>query len=123
MRVFAALTATLVVGNAIAAPTPSLTSSILGLLTKNISALLSSLGIKIHTDGSSHGTPLNYHNKCPFSVPAVTTSNDRFSHDIQWSKGVSGSSFVNWRTFKANGANLGGWLEKRRPMTLSGGIL
>jgi glucan 1,3-beta-glucosidase len=94
MRVSTALAVALVAVNTAAAPTLSLISSILGLLTKDISALLSSLGIKIRTDGSSHGTTVNYHNKCPFSVPVVTTSNARFSHDIQWSKGVSGSRFV-----------------------------
>jgi glucan 1,3-beta-glucosidase len=114
MRVTATLAIALVAGNAAAAPTPSLFSSILGLLTKDINALLSSLGIKHHTDGSSHGSTVNYHDQCPFSIPKVTTSKDRYKHDIHWSKGVSGSSFVDWRTFKANGANLGGWLEKEK---------
>ncbi|KAF2125938.1 glycoside hydrolase family 5 protein [Dothidotthia symphoricarpi CBS 119687] len=87
MRVSASLSVALLAGGVAAAPTP---------------------------DGSSHGATLNYQNQCPFTFPAVEVSSQRYSHDITWSKGRDGSNFVDWRTFKANGANLGGWLEKEK---------
>ncbi|KAF2111125.1 glycoside hydrolase superfamily [Lophiotrema nucula] len=37
-----------------------------------------------------------------------------YSHDISWPKGTNGGNFIDWKTFKANGANLGGWLEKEK---------
>ncbi|CAG5144458.1 uncharacterized protein ALTATR162_LOCUS1550 [Alternaria atra] len=76
--------------------------------------LLSSLGIHLHTDGANHGATVPFHDKCPFSIPAVDLSPIRHSHDITWGKGVNGGNFINRKTFKANGANLGGWLEKEQ---------
>jgi glucan 1,3-beta-glucosidase len=114
MRASLCLAAALSAGSTFGAPAPGLISSILGLITNDINTLLTSLGIKLRTDGDFHGSTVNYHSQCPFSIPAVTLSGSRFSHDITWAKGVSGSNFVDWKTFKANGANLGGWLEKER---------
>jgi hypothetical protein len=114
MRVLLALTAALLASGSSAAPAPGFLSSILGALTNDLNTLLSSLNIKIRTDGSNHGPTLNYHSQCPFTFPAVNPSKDRYSHDITWGKGVNGGKFIDWKTFKANGANLGGWLEKER---------
>ncbi|RAR12163.1 glycoside hydrolase [Stemphylium lycopersici] len=101
-------------GGATAAPTPGLISSILGLLTNDINKLLSSLGIKLHNDGRGHGSTVPFHNQCPFNVPSVDLSPFRYHHNINWGKGVNGGRFIDWKTFKANGANLGGWLEKEK---------
>ncbi|CAN9390166.1 unnamed protein product [Alternaria alternata] len=98
MRATAIVTAAVLASSATAAPTPGLISSILGLLTNDINKLLSSLGIHLHTDGANHGATVPFHNH----------------HDINWGKGVNGGNFINWKTFKANGANLGGWLEKEQ---------
>ena len=114
MRATAIVTAAVLASSATAAPTPGLISSILGLLTNDINNLLSSLGIHLHTDGANHGATVPFHNQCPFSIPAVDLSPIRHSHDINWGKGVNGGNFINWKTFKANGANLGGWLEKEQ---------
>ncbi|KAF8850655.1 glycoside hydrolase [Acephala macrosclerotiorum] len=38
----------------------------------------------------------------------VSVSPNRFSHTLAWPCNLN---FVDWTTFKANGANLGGWLE------------
>jgi glucan 1,3-beta-glucosidase len=114
MRITGSLVATVLAGSAVAAPTPSLISSILGLVTNDLNSLLSSLGITLQTNGGAHGSALEYQNQCPFTFPAVSISSARFSHDITWAKGVSGSEFIDWKTFKANGANLGGWLEKEQ---------
>jgi glucan 1,3-beta-glucosidase len=114
MRTSLCVAAVLSAGTTFAAPTPGLLSSIFGLLTNDINSLLSSLGVKLRVDGNSHGPTVNYHSQCPFSIPAVTLSNPHYSHDITWGNGVSGSNFIDWRTFKANGANLGGWLAKER---------
>ncbi|KAH8644972.1 hypothetical protein IG631_02436 [Alternaria alternata] len=114
MRVTAVVTAAVLASSATAAPTPGLISSILGLLTNDINKLLSSLGIHLHTDGANHGATVPFHDQCPFSIPVVDLSPIRHSHDINWGKGVNGGNFINWKTFKANGANLGGWLEKEQ---------
>jgi glucan 1,3-beta-glucosidase len=116
-----ALTAAILASGTAAAPTPGLisgllsgVSGILGTLTGDLNTLLSSLGIKLHTDGNAHGPTLNYQGQCPFTFPVVTPSADRFSHDITWAKGVNGGQFLDWKTYKSNGANLGGWLEKEK---------
>lgn len=114
MRASVVLTAALITGGATAAPTPGLISSILGLLTNDINKLLSSLGIKLHTDGGSHGSTVPFHNQCPFIVPTVDLSPVRHHHDINWGNGVNGGRYIDWKAFKANGANLGGWLEKEK---------
>lgn len=116
MRISTTLVAALLAGSSVAAPAPipDLVSSILGVLTNDLNRLLSSLGIKVRQDGQSHGTPVNYHKQCPFSIQAVVESTERYLHKISWPQGVSGNAYMNWKTFKANGANLGGWLEKER---------
>jgi glucan 1,3-beta-glucosidase len=114
MRSSAVLTAALMAGAVNAAPTTGLISNILGLITNDLNKLLSSLGIKLRTDGGKHGATVPYHQQCPFTIPAVNVSPDRFSHDLTWGNGVNGANFVDWKTFKANGANLGGWLEKEQ---------
>ncbi|KAJ9626292.1 hypothetical protein H2203_003924 [Taxawa tesnikishii (nom. ined.)] len=95
------LSAALLAGSATAAPT--LLSSILGAITNDLNTLLSSLGITLSTNGGSH---------VPLWVPKVALSAIRYSHFISWPKGVNGGNFINWSTYKANGVNLGGWLEK-----------
>jgi glucan 1,3-beta-glucosidase len=72
------------------------------------------LGVVLQTNGNSHGPTINYHDQCPFEIPSVVPSLSRFVHDIIWPKDVNGAKFIDWKTFKANGANLGGWLEKER---------
>jgi glucan 1,3-beta-glucosidase len=93
-------------------PTPGLVSSILGLITNDLNSLLNSLNIKLQTNGTAHGATLNYHNQCPFTFPVVTPKSQRYSHDLSFPR--PGNNFVDWKTFKANGANLGGWLEKEQ---------
>lgn len=109
MKLSATLSAALLASGVVAAPTPGLISSILGLLTNDLNHLLSSLGIKLRTDGGNHGASLNYHSQCPFTVDPVANTDSHNKHDLTFPKP---SGFVNWKTFKANGANLGGWLEK-----------
>lgn len=116
MRVSATLSAALLVGSAVGAPTPApgLISSILGKITNDLDQLLKSLGVVLQTNGNAHGPTINYHDQCPFDIPHVVPSLSRFVHDIIWPRGVNGGKFIDWKTFKANGANLGGWLEKER---------
>ncbi|KAJ4379019.1 hypothetical protein N0V86_005896 [Didymella sp. IMI 355093] len=111
MKLSATLSAALLASGVVAAPTPGLISSILGLLTNDLNQLLSSLGIKLRIDGGNHGASLNYQGQCPFTIHPVANTNNHNKHDLTFPKA---SGFVNWRTFKANGANLGGWLEKER---------
>lgn len=98
----------------VANPTPGLLSGLLTAITNDLNKLLTSLGVKLRTDAAKHGATINYHDQSPFTFPVVTPSLQRFVHDVIWGKGVNGANFINWRTFKANGANLGGWLEKEK---------
>lgn len=114
MRVSAALAAAVLAGSATAAPTPSVLSSILGLITNDLTQLLNSLGIKLQTNANIHGPTVNYQDQCPFTISKVELSSKRYQHDISWPKAVNGGKYIDWKTFKANGANLGGWLEKEK---------
>ncbi|KAJ4346650.1 uncharacterized protein N0V89_010581 [Didymosphaeria variabile] len=109
MRFSIVATAALLAGGVAAAPTPE---PAIGWL--DLDKILSSLGIRVRQDGNKHGPTLNYHNKCPFTFPPVKWSWNRFAHNINWPKGTNGGNFINWKTFKANGVNLGGWLEKEK---------
>jgi glucan 1,3-beta-glucosidase len=110
MRFSIVSTAVLLAGNVAALPSPSPEPS----LIDNINHFLSSLGIKGRTDGYKHGPALNYHDKCPFTFPHVKWSWKHYSHNINWPEGTSNGKFINWKTFKANGVNMGGWLEKEK---------
>lgn len=115
MRTSATIAAALLAGSATAAPTPGLLSSILGQLTNDLNTLLGSLGIKLQTNANIHGPTIPFHEQCPFTInSSVSVSSNVFSHDIAWPRGVNGGNYINWKTFKANGANLGGWLEKEK---------
>ncbi|KAH6643972.1 glycoside hydrolase superfamily [Boeremia exigua] len=81
------------------------------LLANVVTALLNNLGITIHTNGDKHGATVNYHNQCPFAISPITVTIKLKTHDLTFPKP---SGFINWKTFKANGANLGGWLEKEQ---------
>lgn len=104
MRFSIACTAALLAGNAAAVPNPTFN------LGQDIKNLVSSLW----KPSAKHGPTLNYHDKCPFTFPKVKWIWKHVSHDINWPKGINGGQFINWKTFKANGVNLGGWLEKER---------
>lgn len=64
----------------------------------------------------THGPSLNYHNKSPFTFHADHWNGKHYGHDIYWPLGIDGLNFLNWRTFKANGVNLGGWLVKEKAL-------
>lgn len=114
--------AALAVNSAQAAPTLGLLSSLLsGLtttITKDLGTLLSGLGIQLYTNGADHGVALDFHGyQCPFTFNQKSNPNQYYSHSITWPKGcntANSNSFIDWTTFKANGANLGGWLEKEK---------
>ncbi|KAH9905490.1 glycoside hydrolase superfamily [Xylariomycetidae sp. FL2044] len=86
-------------------------------------ALLSQVAVASHPGqswkhqpgrASHHGATKHFVSKNPFTIKPVIESIKRFAHDIFWPKGTVQGEFVNWKTFKANGANLGGWLEKEK---------
>ena len=90
---------------------PGLLDSILGLLTTPLNTLLQQIGITLQTNYNIHGPA--------WTMPAVVAtevSDILHSHDLVWPQGCSSNSqqFLNWTTFKANGANLGSWLEKEQ---------
>lgn len=62
-----------------------------------------------------HGDTRDFKHKCPFTVKPIPVHRKHVHHDIPWSQGCrDDGQFINWRTYKANGANLGGWLAKER---------
>ena len=48
-----------------------------------------------------------------FVVDAIKLSLSRFAHSIPWSKQNS-AQYIDWKTYKANGVNLGAWLEQEK---------
>ncbi|PSK35074.1 hypothetical protein B9Z65_1657 [Elsinoe australis] len=102
---------TLLASQAAAAPTPGLFNLNLNGLNL-LNSLLSKLGITVSTNAASHGPTKNYQNQCPFTITAAVDSGKRFLHDITWPKGYNSAKWIDWKTYKANGVNLGGWLEK-----------
>ncbi|KAK3618901.1 hypothetical protein LTR22_026192 [Elasticomyces elasticus] len=120
MRSSIPLYALALAGGAAASPTPGLISDLLGnlatIITSDLHTLLKALGVVLQTNASKHGVALPYHDQCPFTVDPVDVSDVRHSHSIGWPKGVNGGNFIEWKTYKANGANLGSWLEKEKPV-------
>ncbi|KAK5745895.1 hypothetical protein LTR17_001024 [Elasticomyces elasticus] len=118
MRSSIPLYALALAGGAAASPTPGLISDLLGnlatMITSDLNVLLKALGIVLQTNASKHGAALPYHDQCPFTVDPVDVSDDRHGHSITWPKGVNGGNFIDWKTYKANGANLGSWLTKEK---------
>jgi hypothetical protein len=109
---------------ALAVPTPSLFGDIIAaeanafnqiantiktVVTKplsDIASIVSALGTTLATNGASHGSVWNYN---AISVVETILSDIRHSHPVSWPKQVS---WMNWSTYKANGVNLGAWLEQ-----------
>jgi glucan 1,3-beta-glucosidase len=111
MKLSATLNIALLASGVVAAPTPGLISCVFGDITIDLNHLLNALGIRFQTNGNQHGATISYYNQCPFTIDPVPVFNKTDSHDLTLPKP---SGFVNWKTFKANGANLGGWLEKEQ---------
>ena len=116
MRASGVVSAALLASSAAAAPLSI--SSILGSLfttaTTDLNILLGNLGITLRTNATAGGAVVPFASQCPLPITPVTINTTRFGHDLTWPKGVNGGQFVNWTTYKANGANLGGWLEKEK---------
>jgi glucan 1,3-beta-glucosidase len=116
MRLTTFVAVTALAGSTVAAPTPTPgpITDLFAHVAQGLKGVVENLNLKLHTDGFLGGPVLKYHQQCPFSMPKVESKPDRYHHDIPWAKGVSNGDFINWRTFKANGANLGGWLAKEK---------
>ncbi|KAK5132203.1 hypothetical protein LTR08_009327 [Meristemomyces frigidus] len=77
-------------------------------------ALLSSLSTvsaSTVTTAQAHGSAIPYSSFNPSPVTSTTTSSQRYAPSITWPF-LTGGKFIDWSTYKANGANLGGWLAK-----------
>lgn len=64
--------------------------------------------IHVENNAASHGPTWNYHS---LTFPAVAASFNRYKHFLKWNKNVN---FVDWKTYKSNGVNLGAWLEQEK---------
>jgi hypothetical protein len=113
MRFTPVIAAAIIATSTSAAPiaSPGLISSILGAVSGSLDSVLNSLGIKLLNNYSIHGPTFVWP-----AIPAVNISNILHSHTISWPKGCSSNAqvFVDWTKFKANGVNLGSWLEKEQ---------
>lgn len=83
--------------------------------TANASLSVTSGGLRHSARALNASLTLTYEDMNPFNITPVSTSDEQHSHNICWPNGVlPNQDFVNWTIFKANGANLGGWLEKEK---------
>jgi len=116
MRTSNVVSAALLASSATAAPLSisSLLGGLITSVTSDLNTLLGDLGISLRTNASAHGAVVPFSSQCPLPIQPVTLNTTRYSHDLTWPLGVNGGQFINWTTFKANGANLGGWLEKEK---------
>jgi len=117
MRTSAVLSAALLAGSAAAAPSASLSSllnALVSTVTKDLTTILQDLQIVAATNISAHGAIVPYQSQCPGAIVQTQPGSQRYSPKITWPKGVNGGNFINWKTYKANGVNLGGWLEKEK---------
>ena len=108
------------------APTPAVVGDLLSALgnvigtvvqdtSAGLNTLLNQVGVVLHSNAATkHGSITQYHDQCPFEISTVVAGPTRFSPIINWPKGVNGGNYINWKTYKANGANLGGWLAKEK---------
>lgn len=101
----------------LAAPTPSLLGDILSLtnnvittvtstITNNLAQQVAQLGCTLQTNANKHGQIIS---SVALTVQAIEVAAKRFTQTCNWSK--PGKSYINWSTYKANGVNLGAWLE------------
>ncbi|KAK3671182.1 hypothetical protein LTR78_008983 [Recurvomyces mirabilis] len=79
----------------------------------SLSSVLSAAQITQAANATAHGAVVPFSAKCPLPVTSTTTSSKRYAPTISWPH-LSGGKYINWKTYKANGANLGGWLEKEK---------
>jgi glucan 1,3-beta-glucosidase len=73
-----------------------------------LTAAVSKLGATLQTDAAKHGSIWNADS---IVVKIKDVAIKRFSHTISWTKQDS-RSYIDWSTYKANGVNLGAWLEQ-----------
>ncbi|KAK5110127.1 hypothetical protein LTR62_006261 [Meristemomyces frigidus] len=78
-----------------------------------LSTVLSSAQVSLQTGAASHGSKIPYWSRCPLPVTSTTTSSKRYAPTITWPF-LENGNFIDWKTYKSNGANLGGWLEKEK---------
>jgi glucan 1,3-beta-glucosidase len=78
------------------------------ILTSIVSTISSGIQIlQLATNACSHGSVWNYHSLT--ASPGSECKSTRYGHTIKWPKATS---WIDWSTYKANGANLGTWLEQ-----------
>ncbi|KAG9673068.1 glycoside hydrolase family 5 protein, partial [Aureobasidium melanogenum] len=101
----------------LAAPTPSLMGDLLSLtndiittvtstIVNDLASQVAALGCVLQTNANQHGQILN---TAALTIEAIEVAAKRFTQICNWSK--PGNRYVNWSTYKANGVNLGAWLE------------
>jgi glucan 1,3-beta-glucosidase len=101
----------------LAAPTPSLIGDLLSLtnnvittvtssITNNLAQQVAALGCTLQTNANQHGKVLS---SVALAIQEVEVAAKRFTQLCNWSK--PGKQYINWSTYKANGVNLGAWLE------------
>ena len=100
------------VENAVTTVTSTVTSP------DSLAAAVAKLGVTLQTNAASHGSIFSC-NQITFGQ--VDSLINKIAHSITWPK--QNRNFVNWKTYKANGANFGAWLEQVRMTLLAAGDL
>ena len=94
----------------LAAPVSNPISALVATITHDVEAtlnsILSNIGVSLQNNAAAHGSTWNWRD---FNFPAVPWSSKQFFHSLNWPKKVN---FVDWTAYKANGVNLGAWLEQ-----------
>lgn len=84
----------------------TVTSQIKGAQT--LADAVAKLGVTLKTDAAKHGSIFSSNQFIFNEIAAIK----KIVHKISWSK--QNKDFVNWRTYKGNGVNLGAWLEQEQ---------
>ena len=126
MRFASAVLLTAAAPAVLAAPVPSLLGDIFADLQGAISHVTTTvtshlspveelakavkkLGTTLKTNAGIHGNKLGCND---FTFPKVDGHHGKNKHDISWP--AQKKNFINWRTYKSNGVNLGAWLEQEQ---------
>jgi glucan 1,3-beta-glucosidase len=86
--------------------TNNVITTVTSSITNNLAQQVAALGCTLQTNANQHGKVLS---SVALAIQEVEVAAKRFTQLCNWSK--PGKQYINWSTYKANGVNLGAWLE------------
>jgi glucan 1,3-beta-glucosidase len=90
----------------LAAPTNNVITTITSSITNNLAQQVAALGCTLQTNANQHGQVVS---SVALAIHEIEVAAKRFTQFCNWSK--PGKQYIQWSTYKANGVNLGAWLE------------